>query len=98
MTVKSAKNRIERRGLIYLDSGENFEHPDNLCAAIAPGVVEQLKQVGVDNPEEFFVGKVIKATGPVMRFEERLYLPILDISQLDFDRAEKKPRTENSQL
>lgn len=96
LTVQATKNRLEKRGLIYLDSEASFEDANNLGIALSAGVAEQLKSVGIEKPEEYFLGKKIRVTGPVMRFEERLYLPVLDIAQLSFDRP--SPTTSSSEF
>ena len=98
MKVHAAKNRLEKRGLIYLDSEANFEHADNLGVALSAGVAEQLKIMGIEKPEEYFIGKKIRVTGPVMRFEDRLYLPVLDIAQLSFDRPSEIPSSDVEKL
>ncbi|MEQ1827579.1 MAG: hypothetical protein ABL921_16590 [Pirellula sp.] len=90
LTVRGAKNRLEKRGLIYLDSEVNFADPKNLGIALSARVAEQLKSKGIEKPEEFFVDRKIKVTGTIMRFEERPYLPVLDISQLKFEGDESK--------
>ncbi len=82
MTVKKAKDRLERRGIIFLDSEEDFTHADNLGVAISLSAAEELKQDGIGNLEAYLQGKTIQVDGCVMRFEERPYLPVLHAKQI----------------
>jgi DNA/RNA endonuclease YhcR with UshA esterase domain len=65
MEVKSAKNALEKRGEIYLDSEENFRDEKNFAVVITKKGAKSLKAAGIDNPAEHFRGKTIKATGTV---------------------------------
>jgi hypothetical protein len=82
MTVKAAKNRLEKRGIVYLDSEEDFADPKNLGVAISAEAAEKYKNAGVADPAEHFKGKTIRVTGCIMRFEERPYLPVHDPGQI----------------
>jgi hypothetical protein len=82
MTVKSAKDRLRRRGIIYLDSEEDFTDPDNLGVAISAEAAEQFKVNGIRDPAQHFKGKTIRVRGCIMRFEERLYLPVHAAEQI----------------
>jgi hypothetical protein len=82
MTVKAAKNRLEKRGIIYLDSEVDFADPKNLGVAISAEAAVKFKKAGVDDPAEHFKGKTIRVTGCIMRFEERPYLPVHDPGQI----------------
>jgi hypothetical protein len=82
MTVKSSKDRLEKRGIIYLDSEEDFAHPKNLGVAISAAAAARFKKNGIANPAEHFKGKTIRIRGCVMRFEERPYLPVHSPKQI----------------
>jgi len=82
MKVVAAKDRLERRGIVYLDSEADFKDPNNLGVAISAGAAEKLKQKGIADLAAHFRGKTIRVRGCVMRFEERAYLPVLDPNQI----------------
>jgi hypothetical protein len=82
MTVKSAKDRLEKRGIIYLDSEEDFADPKNLGVAISAEAAQKYKKIGIADPASHFKGKTIRVRGCVMRFEERPYLPVHDPAQI----------------
>lgn len=80
--VKAAKERLAKRGIVFLDSETDFKSPDNLCIALSAEAAQQLKEKGVKDLTAYFQGKRIKATGCVMRFDERPYMPIHDSSRI----------------
>ncbi|MFT3879575.1 MAG: hypothetical protein QM703_07940 [Gemmatales bacterium] len=82
MTVKKAKERFEKRGILFLDSEEDFKDPNNLGVALSAEVGQKLKEKGIADLEAYFQGKRIRVRGCVMRFEERPYLPVLDPAQI----------------
>ncbi len=82
MTVKQAKDRLERRGIIYLDSEEDFTHADNLGIAISVSASDEFKKQGIADPAAYLKGKKIQVDGCIMRFEERPYLPVLEAKQI----------------
>lgn len=82
MTVKKAKERLEKRGIIYLDSQEDFKDPNNLGVALSAEVALKLKDKGIADVAAYFQGKRIRVIGSIMRFEERPYLPVLDPAQI----------------
>ena len=82
MVVKKAKDRLVRRGIIYLDSEEDFESDKNLGVALSAAAAAQFKADGVVDPASHFLGKTLRVRGCIMRFEDRLYLPVLDHAQI----------------
>jgi hypothetical protein len=82
LTVKSAKDRLVKRGIIYLDSEDDFADPKNLGVAISAQAAAKFKKAGIADPAEHFQGKTIRVTGCIMRFEERPYLPVHDPGQI----------------
>lgn len=65
MTVRSAKNRLERRGEIYLDSETDFRDKNNFAVVISKAGALSLKAAGIDDPATHFQDKTIRATGTV---------------------------------
>jgi hypothetical protein len=82
MKVATAKDRVEKRGIVYLDSEPDFKDPKNLGVAISAAAAEQFKKQGISDLASHFQGKTIRVRGCVMRFEERPYLPVLDAGQI----------------
>ena len=82
MEVKKAKDRLEKRGIIYLDSEDDFKDPNNLGVAISAEAAAKFKEKGVADPAAHFLGKTIRVRGCVMKFEERPYLPVHDPDQI----------------
>jgi hypothetical protein len=81
-TVKKTKDRLEKRGIIYLDSEDDFKHTDNLGVAISAEAAAKFKAKGITDPAAHFLGKLIRVRGCVMIFEERPYVPVHDPSQI----------------
>ncbi len=83
LTVQTAKNRLDRRGIVFLDSEEDFGNEKNLGIAISVDAAAQMKEKGIDDPAEYYKDKRIRVTGPIMRFEDRPYLPVMDAKQIE---------------
>src|SRR5258707_634916 len=65
MEVKTAKDRLEKRGEIYLDAEEDFKDEKNFAVVITKKGAASLKEAGIDDPAAHFKGKTIRATGTV---------------------------------
>src|SRR5262245_66578766 len=65
MTVKAAKDRLEKRGEIYLDAEDDFRDPKNFAVIITKQGAASLAAAGVAGPADHFRGKTIRATGEV---------------------------------
>lgn len=70
MTVRAAKDRLEKRGEIYLDSEPNFRDAKNFAVVITRTGAASLKAAGIDNPADYFRGKKIRATGTVKEVQK----------------------------
>jgi hypothetical protein len=82
MVVKQAKDRLAKRGIIYLDSEDDFADAKNLGVAISAEAAAKFVKKGIADPAAHFTGKTIRVRGCVMRFEERPYLPVHDPGQI----------------
>jgi hypothetical protein len=71
MQVKATKNRLEKRGEIYLDSEEDFRDEKNLGIAVTKTGAAKFKEAGVDDPAVYFKDKTIRVTGTVIIKENR---------------------------
>lgn len=88
MEVKAAKNRLEKRGEIYLDSEEDFRDEKNLGVVITKAGAAKFKEAGIDDPAEHFLGKTLRVIGTVLLKEERPRIEIDDPDQIGI--VEKK--------
>ena len=82
LTVRAAKDRVAKRGIVFLDSEADFKHPDNLGVAVSAEAAAKFKAKGVADLEAYFRGKTIRVRGCVVRFEDRPYLPVHDPDQI----------------
>jgi DNA/RNA endonuclease YhcR with UshA esterase domain len=87
MEVKAAKNRLEKRGEIYLDSEEDFRDEKNLGVVVTRAGAAKFKKAGIDDPAEHFMGKIIRVSGTVLIKEER---PRIEIDAPDQIKAVEK--------
>ena len=78
MTVKAAKDRLEKRGEIYLDSEEDFKDEKNFAVVINKEGAADLKKKGIDDPAAHFKNQVIVATGEVKEVDG---VPRIEISE-----------------
>jgi DNA/RNA endonuclease YhcR with UshA esterase domain len=82
MEVKSAKNALEKRGEIYLDSEEDFRDEKNFAVVITKKGAESLGAAGIDNPADHFKGKTIRAKGTVKEVDGIPRIEIDDAEQI----------------
>jgi len=78
MVVKAAKNRLEKRGEIYLDSEENFKDDKNLGIVITKTGAGKFMEAGVNDPAVHFQDKLIRVKGTVIIKEERPRIEVDD--------------------
>ena len=88
MQVKATKNRLEKRGEIYLDSEEDFRDEKNLGIVVTKTGAAKFKEAGVDDPAVHFKDKTIRVTGTVIIKEERPRIEVDDSKQIQI--VEKK--------
>ncbi len=65
MEVKTAKDRLEKRGEIYLDAEEDFKDEKNFAVVITKKGAASLKEAGIADPADHFKSKTITAKGTV---------------------------------
>jgi DNA/RNA endonuclease YhcR with UshA esterase domain len=65
MTVRAAKDRLEKRGEIYLDAEDDFRDEKNFAVVITKKGAESLKAAGIADPADHFKGKMVRASGTV---------------------------------
>jgi hypothetical protein len=82
MTVRAAKDRLEKRGEIYLDSEPDFRDEKNFAVVITKKGAASLKTAGIDNPADHFIEKKIRATGVVKEVDSVPRIEIDDAKQI----------------
>jgi hypothetical protein len=82
MTVRAAKDRLQKRGEIYLDAETDFRNEKNFAIVITRAGAASLKQAGIDNPAEHFKDKKIRATGTVKEVDKVPRIEIDDAKQI----------------
>jgi hypothetical protein len=82
MEVRASKNRLEKRGEIYLDSREDYKDEKNLAVVIQKAGAAKFKELGIADPAEHFKGKTIRVTGTVILFEKRPRIVVEDPAQV----------------
>jgi hypothetical protein len=82
MTVRAAKDRLEKRGEIYLDAELDFRDEKNFAVVISRAGAASLKQGGIDDPAEHFKNKKIRATGTVKEVDNVPRIEIEDARQI----------------
>jgi acetyl esterase len=78
MLVKAAKNRLEKRGEIYLDSEESFRDEKNLGIVITKTGAAKFMEAGVNDPAVHFQDKIIRVKGTVIIKEQRPRIEVDD--------------------
>jgi DNA/RNA endonuclease YhcR with UshA esterase domain len=82
MTVKTAKDRLEKRGEIYLDCEDDFRDEKNFAVVITKAGAASLKSAGIDKIAEHFMGKTIRASGTVKEVDKVPRIEIDDAKQI----------------
>jgi hypothetical protein len=80
MTVRAAKDRLEKRKEIYLDADEDFKSDKNFAVVITVAGAASLKEKGIADPAGHFKDKKIQATGAVKVVDD---IPRIEIDSAD---------------
>ena len=89
MLVKATKNRLEKRGEIYLDSEEDFRDEKNLGVVVTRAGAAKFKEAGVDDPAVHFKDKTIRVKGKVIIKQKRPWIEVDDPKQIKIVEEEK---------
>jgi DNA/RNA endonuclease YhcR with UshA esterase domain len=82
MTVRAAKDRLEKRGEIYFDSELDFRAKENFAVVITKSGAASLRKAGIDSPAKQFKDKKIRATGLVKEVQGVPRIEIDDAQQI----------------
>src|SRR5262245_63405373 len=91
MTVATAKDRLEKRGEIYLDAELNFRDEKNFAVVITKAGAAKLKEAGIDDPAGHFMNKLIRATGEVKLVQNIPRIEIDDAKQISIVQPKDLP-------
>jgi hypothetical protein len=84
MPVRAAKDRLEKRGEIYLDAELDFRDEKNFAAVINRAGAAGFQQQGVKDFEEHFRGKTIRVKGLVTVVEDVPRIEVSDPEQIEW--------------
>lgn len=82
MKVVAAKDRLQKRGEIYLDSQEDFKSPDNFAVILTRKGAASLKKSNIDSPAKHFQDKIIQVTGSVKEVDGVPRIEVDDSKQI----------------
>jgi hypothetical protein len=82
MTVRAAKDRLEKRGEIYLDAEPDFKDEKNFAVVITRAGAASLKEKGVPDPAAHFKDRKIRASGTVKKVDDIPRIEIDDAKQI----------------
>jgi hypothetical protein len=84
MTVKAAKDRLEKRGEVYLDSELDFRSEKNFACVINRGGAGLFQNQGVSDFEAHFRNHTIRVKGRVTVVEDVPRIEISEPEQVEF--------------
>jgi WD40 repeat protein len=82
MTVRAAKDRLEKRGEIYLDADTDFKSKTNFAFVITRAGARSLKKAGIGDPAKHYKGKKVRARGKVKAVEGVPRIEVDDARQI----------------
>ena len=87
--MKTTKDRLEKRGEIYLDAEEDFKSEKNFAIVITKKGAASLKDAGITDPADHYKGKTLTAKGLVKEVDGVPRIEIDEAKQIT--KAEKPP-------
>lgn len=85
--IRTAKDRLEKRGEIYLDSELNFRDEKNLAVVITRKGAESLRAKQIDRPAERFQGKKLKVRGVVSEVDGVRRIEVDEADQIEEEKT-----------
>jgi hypothetical protein len=82
MTARAAKDRLEKRGEIYLDAETDFRDKKNFAVVITRAGAASLKKAGIADPAKHFKDRKIRATGKVKEVDGVPRIEVEDARQI----------------
>ena len=87
MLVQAAKDRLEKRGEIYLDAEPDFRDEKNFAAVITKAGAARFKDKGIADPAEHFRQKTIRVTGVVKVVDDVPRIEVDDPQQMEIAKS-----------
>lgn len=81
--VKAAKDRLEKRGEIYLDSETEFRDENNFSCVINRDGALSLRNASIENPADHFRDKLIRVRGRVTLKDNIPRIEVSDAKQIE---------------
>jgi DNA/RNA endonuclease YhcR with UshA esterase domain len=82
LRIKTTKNRLEKRGEIYLDAEEDFRDESNLAIVINRAGAALFAQAGIADPAVHFKDKTVRVRGKVTVVDEVPRIVVEDPKQI----------------
>jgi hypothetical protein len=82
MVVRRTKSCSGSRQ-VFLDSEANHHDPKNLGVVVTESGRAKFSEAGIDDPTAHFNGKTIRVHGVVIRKEDRPYIEVHDLGQIE---------------
>jgi hypothetical protein len=82
LTVRAAKDRLTKRGEIYLDAKIDFRDEKNFAVVITRDGAASLERAGINNPAEHCKDKKIRALGVVKEVDKVPRIEIQEAGQI----------------
>jgi DNA/RNA endonuclease YhcR with UshA esterase domain len=89
------KDRLEKRGEIYMDSEKDFRDEKNFAVVITEKGANRFKEKGIKDPAKHFEDKEIRAKGTVTEVQGVPRIEVDDPDQISI--VEKKPSSSMEQ-
>jgi hypothetical protein len=68
---------------VFLDSEANHRDPKNLGVVVTEAGRAKFGEARIDDPTAYYKGKAIRVSGVVIRREERPYIEVDDLGQIE---------------
>jgi hypothetical protein len=91
MTVRAAKDRLEKRGEIYLDAETDFRSKKNFALVITKAGAQSLKKAGIADPAAHYKGKKVRGRGKVKEVDGVPRIDIDDAKQIQVIDGKRGP-------
>ncbi len=83
LKIVTGKDRLEKRGEIYLDSQEDFKSEKNFAIVINKDGAKSLKSAGIDDPAVHYVNKTLIVTGKVTVVDDVPRIEVTEAKQIE---------------
>ena len=82
MVVQRTKSCTDSRQ-VFLDSESNHRDPKNLGVVVTEDGRAKFSAAGIDDPAAYYKGKTIRVRGVVIRRDDRPYIEVNELRQIE---------------